>query len=99
MDLGGWIYGADHQGLVPTKCGVNAPARGCGDGWAIDRAEVTSGESYQENGIASVTMTKREIMYSCCPAPFPVLSCVTHYSNPRPQALACTLRARLEAHY
>ena len=77
MDLGGWIQSAYHQGLKPRACPEGADPRLCGDGWIISRAEETSGESYQENGIASVNMTQKNMYYPCCPdEAYPILTCV-----------------------
>ena len=70
VDMGGWILGADYQGLVPVKCSSDT----CGDGWTLENAEATSGESYQEYGLHSVSMTKSDYIYSCCTTPFPVLT-------------------------
>ena len=67
--------GADFQGIVAKPCAEGTDPSECGDGWEINRAEATSGESYQQNGIKSVNATKVDIKYACCPAPYPVLSC------------------------
>ena len=87
------MLGADHQGLIAKPCSTYSST--CGDGWEINRAEATSGESYQQNGILAVNMTKSDFYYSCCPAPYPVLSCELQLLQPWTAlcrvACACTV--------
>ena len=70
VDLGGWMYGADFQGLIALNC--TGPS--CGPGWSLENTEASSGESYQQYWIQRIASTKKDYYYACCTTPFPVLT-------------------------
>ena len=57
MEFGGWGYSGGHQGIQLHN-----------GGYALSKQEATSGASYQEYDIDSVSVELKVYTYDCCPS-------------------------------